>query len=75
MPKTKQQKQKEAIERARKYLPTARAEWFKYQIGGGVYEKVAKANKEYAEKLRIEANINFDKACERANTDTHGNPI
>lgn len=75
MPKSQVQKRQEAIERARAYLPKHRQNWMDWQPGGELYEKTAKADKAYAEKLREAADKRFDQAAERAHTDRHGNPL
>lgn len=75
MAKTKEQKQHEAMLRARNALPAARARWYDYQPGGHVYEETKKHNPEYAEVIRQEAQTSFEEAAARAGTDLHGNPL
>lgn len=75
MAKSKEQKRDEAMMRARAALPVHRLRWMDHQPGGHVYEETKKHNPQYAETIREQAQITFEKAAARAGTDLHGNPL
>lgn len=76
MPKTKEQKHKEAIERARSLIPLDRATMMSYQTGGDNYNAIAalEGNDRAADSAR-KALKEFKAKCLAAKVDTHGNPI
>jgi hypothetical protein len=83
MPKSKIQKQQEALERKRTDIPAMRNCWQKAQPGGEWY-KLTLADRVFrtAERAREEADMTaknwdmrFKKACAEAQVDTHGNPL
>jgi len=75
MAKTKEQKQKEAIERKRANLSKIRQEWISHQVGGDAYKTNMKHGKEWADRRAQEETNRFRKAAAEAQCDTHGNPF
>ena len=76
MPKSKQQKQQEAIERNRKMFEAYRLTYMEWQLGGRLYKNACATNR--GEWAKLEANrqrIIFEKWCASVNLDTHGNVI
>ena len=73
MPKTKLQKQQEAIERKRNFLHVYRK---RFQVVLTEREtNVKRFGVEEAERRLREAEEAFKRACKEAHVDTHGNPI
>lgn len=65
MPKSKQQKREEAIQRARVILPMHRDWWLRTRPGDDCQDK----------ELSEKAEKAFIKAASAAKTDLHGNPL
>ena len=76
MPKTKHQKQQEAIERARFTLPLHRKKWMEVAFGSpGFVQNQEQYGYDKAVRIAEEAYHNFKKAAEQAHADLHGNPL
>lgn len=76
MPKSKQQKQKEAIERNRKGFEGMRLNYLDYQMGGKYYERAKATNRlEHAISEATFQRVRFEKWCAANKLDTHGNDI
>ncbi|WP_396190542.1 hypothetical protein [Flavobacterium sp.] len=76
MPKSKEQKQKEAIERARKNIVKERALMLRCQPGGDLYIYQRNMFSVHdADDYARAALHNFRIKCAAAKVDTHGNPI
>lgn len=76
MPKSKEQKQKEALERAREHIIQDRAEMLRFQVGGEFYlSNVLLAGVHDANEKARAARKKFEQKCAEAKVDTHGNPI
>lgn len=81
MPKTKFQKQQEALARKRAAIDYHREQWQKTQAGSAIYKQIMQQHGGN-EKGRNEAESNaayyairLKKACAEAQVDTHGNPL
>lgn len=76
MPKSKEQKHFEAIERARKNIPKERLEMLRYQVGGDIYHSnLMMSGYHYANEQARKMMKEFQVKCEAAHVDTHGNPL
>jgi hypothetical protein len=76
MAKSKEQKQREAVERSRLHLDRVREVWFKYQPGGELYSlELSRAGKMSADTLALEHTRRLKLAAAAAQCDTHGNPL
>lgn len=76
MPKTKTQKQKEAIDRKLKIIPKLRQQYHDSFPGGTSYKtRCTNISKEHADAMLVEARKRFERACKEAHVDTHGNPL
>lgn len=76
MPKSKQQKQLEAIERNRKMFEAHRQYYMDWQVGGKHYKNACVTNRgEWAKLEAARQRVIFEKWCKSVNLDTHGNVI
>jgi hypothetical protein len=76
MPKTKEQKRKEAIERNRTLFPEKVAYYLEWQLGGKHFENAVKIkDRNYAVSCASKERIYFEKWCKSVNLDTHGNVV
>ena len=76
MPKSREQKQKEAIERKRAGIKTDRTIYLERQVGGTVYNfHVEHHGKDEANRQAEIAKKAFHKRCEEAKVDPHGNDL
>lgn len=76
MPKTRKQKQDEAIERLRKSIPVMRDRMLRSQRGGDLWKAAVTTNSQkHADYLAEVTLKNFKRQCEEARVDTHGNPL
>lgn len=73
MPKSKEQKRKEAIERARQFWPVHLKSWLYIQAEHDSYRK--RFDDDVANKRLDQARNAFISACHRASVDTSGNPV
>lgn len=74
--KTREQKQREAVERFRKNYAVESANWRDWQFGSDVFENaISKMGIQEAEKRREEANLRFLRYQVNAQLDAHGNPL
>lgn len=76
MPKTREQKRKEALERLRDKIPAQRVLMMRAQRGGDLWKAAAVAESEKnADYLAEVSSKTFKRLCEEARVDTHGNPL
>jgi len=76
MPKTKDQKRREAIERARARLPKIRGKWLTVAYGTPDYWEYAQSHSVQAATDRAEvAQKRYYNACKTAQCDNYGNPL
>ena len=76
MPKTKEQKRKEAIERNRTLFSEKVAYYLEWQLGGKHFENAVKIkDRDYAVTCASKERIYFEKWCKSVNLDTHVNVI
>ena len=76
MSKTKEQKQKEAIERKLKHLNARRNEWLKVAYGSNVYaENEKKYGRDHADYIAHSAHQAYLRLCRECNLDDHGNAL
>lgn len=76
MPKTKLQKQQEALERKLASIKKMRVSWLYAAPGGGEYNRIKSVSgEEAAIKNFDKIDQMFKKACSEAGVDRHGNPL
>ena len=76
MPKSKQQKQQEAIARDRQGFETNRQYYLSWQLGGERYKNACATNRgDWAKEEAVRQRIRFEKWCNFVGLDTHGNVI
>ena len=75
MAKTKEQKQKEALERKRKFFHVYTTNWLDSQPGGERYKRHAKISQVSADRLASETEQALVRAAKEAHLDRHGNPL
>ena len=76
MPKSKLQKQTEALQRKRNMIPLDRGFMLRYQQGGDFYASTLHYfGKDRADEEADRQRKKFVKICDEAKVDTHGNPL
>lgn len=75
-PKTKFERQYEAIERKRRNFHKELDYWIQFQYGTSMYANLVQSQgQDFADQKRIDANTRFEKFCAEAKVDAHGNPL
>ena len=76
MPKTKQQKQQEAIERKRSFFHVYRKDFMDLSVGGDRYKEIlATHGHDFADARAQQASRALDRAAAEAKCDRYGNPL